>query len=216
MIRTVVLSLTLMFCLVCPVEADVIRAPGLVLSNTVGEVAPRPLSNAIDQTGLSENYVSGVTDYDAFVVQNPVDGGPLWESLFFSTTGDIDFNLGSAFDLNGFLLWNGHLNAATGLNNFQLFSSADAAFSSPSLLGTFDANSGGGLQEFSFATTNTQFVRLRINSNHGNTLQTTAGEFAFREFQVTAVPEPTGLMPLASMFAVAGVGAFRRRRMVSR
>ena len=193
-------------------HAATIVSPGTVINNTLGEFGTRPAAAAIDQSGLSVTYSSGVTDFSTYIGLSPSHGSATadqWLSALGNTTGTIDFDLASTFPLNRILLWNhsGQIGTAgAGINGLTVFTSNVSDFSTSVNVGTFSALSQTNpVQVFNFnQVTNAQFVRLQINSNHGNASFTGAPELAF------ATPEPTTALLFASGLAALAVG---RRRM---
>lgn len=177
---------------------------------------------AIDQSGLSASYVSGVTDFDDFVPTTTTDNGGssfnTWFSASGNTTGQVDFDLGGTFNIGSFAYWADPQGIGQSINIFTLLADDNASFSSPTTLGTYNASDGPGSgppsqnnannfgQVFEFTPTSASFVRLQILSNHGSTLTTGISEAAFE----TVVPEPTslGLLGGALLF-----GGRRSRRM---
>lgn len=167
---------------------------------------------AIDQSGLSANYSTGVTDFDAFTTSTTtVLGGSSFNTWFSqtSTTGNFDFDLGGAFVIESFALWADPQNIGQGVNSFSLLASNDALFSSPAMLGAYNAVDGLGnannfAQVFSFAPTSASFVRMVINSNHGSTFTTGISETAFEVF----VPNPA----TSTLITFTSFATLRRRR----
>lgn len=195
-------------------SGDVIRAPGVVLENTLGSSGRRPLSNAIEQLGLSVAYESGVTDYSTYIASDPLDfydrsGGSGWIANVTRRTGHIDFDFGNSFEFSGLVLWN--LRSPFAMRDFRVFSSDDSAFANPVLLGGFTALPGPNIvspaQEFGFDSIVTRYLRLRVDS--GNTIPG-AAEFAFKS-SVSRVPEPSATL-LLGLGTVALIGIQQRKK----
>ncbi len=142
---------------------------------------------AIDQSGLSASYTSGVTDFASFVASTgTVNGGASFTTWFSqsSVTGNFDFSLGGTFTISAFALWADPQNIGQTVNQFTLLADDNPAFSSPTTLGTFNAADGNPNptnfgQSFPFAPTEASFVRMVIHSNHGSSLTTGFVEAAF-------------------------------------
>lgn len=170
-------------------------------------------SFVINQSGLTAPYVSGVTNFDTYVpTTNTVNGGGglnIWFSAQSVLTGNFEFDLGGSFNIESFALWTDPQAAADqGVNSFALFADDNASFSSPSLLGNYNALEGTGDannfgQVFSFAPTVATHVRMQINSNYGSTFVTGITEAAFE----VVVPEPGSL----ALLAMAPLALMRRR-----
>lgn len=175
---------------------------------------------AIDQSGLSAAYVSGVTDFDAFTATTTTllgaNGFNIWYSAPGVFTGNFDFSLGATRVIESFALWTDpQRTAGQGVQNFTLLADDNAAFSSPTSLGSFTASLApvGGeatnfAQIFTFAPTEAAYVRLEILSNHGGTCCTGISEAAFEEAAV--VPAPPALSLLGTG-CLALLGWLRRR-----
>ena len=144
----------------------------------------------INQAGLSNNYVNGATDFDAFVAGTIhlsgyyttwLSGGPL--------TGNVDFDLGSPATIGGLAMWaNGQPAGLITeyLHDFEVYASADAGFTSPTLLGSFTLNTTYGNDydpghAFAFTPVETRYVRIAILSNHGATWTTAVDEVVFNQ-----------------------------------
>lgn len=169
-------------------------------------------TRAIDQSALASPYISGVTNFDTFVPNTKTSGGGggnvTWYSQQNVLTGNFDFDLGGSFNIESFGLWTDPQNLGQGINSFSLFADDNAGFSSPALLGAYNAanitaetNNFG--QVFTFTPTLATHVRMQINSNHGSTFVTGMVETAFE----TVVPEPGSL----ALAAIASLGLLRRR-----
>lgn len=173
-------------------------------------------TNAINQSGLSDSYVSGVTDFDSFVASTHTVGGGNSHNAWFAesgvTTGVFDFDLGGTFEIESFAFWADPQGIGQSVNSFTLLADDNADFSSPVILGTFNAADGPGGQNsdetnfgqaFGFTPTSASYVRMEIHSNHGSDSTTGISEAAFE-----LIPAPASL----SLFGAALLGLSRRRR----
>src|SRR5262245_22353362 len=98
----------------------------LSATTNMGELFP--LVNAINQTGLSAHYTSGVTNFDVFVATTTHDSEPGTDFVAAVVTGTIIFNLGSVISLDRTAIWNfGPLggNPIFATKDISLFSSAN-------------------------------------------------------------------------------------------
>ena len=159
-----------------------------------------PIANLINQSGISMNYSSGVTDFDTFVGAATLTGNPSWTGGggWASTTGNsfpatIDFDLGAAHNITRMALWND--TDVQALGNFELFASADALFTSLTSLGSFSGvvqNVGTLEQDFDMTDATTQYIRVKGSTVGSQNGLLNIGEFAF-EAGSSVVPEPASL-----------------------
>jgi hypothetical protein len=187
-----------------------------------GYNAPTALSNIIDQSGLSANYVSGVTDFATFTSTTTAcylctPGGSAFSELggvaaVNGTFGDIVFDLGTIKTVGGIAVWNQAGSAS--LNTFDLLANG-------SVIGSFTmaANSQNfpmPASVFSFGPVTSQFVTMRITSNFGYTDGTIMNEVAFDATGTPPVPEPEGYALALSGLAVLGLVSRRARKSADR
>ena len=182
--------------------------------------APPPISGfgweqTINQSGLSANYVSGVTDFSTYVA-----GGPIhtrnntpgnFAASFTLPPDDIDYDLGSTFNVQRMAFWNYPFNFSAGVASMQIFTSSVPNFATSFLAGTFNpVDDGDGninhVQVFDLTDSNARYVRvhvLAVDSTNGT-------GFSEIAFGASNVPEPASLATLG-MGAAALAGSMTRR-----
>ena len=145
------------------------------------------ISNITNQSGLSNAYTSGVTDFSSYVSTTTHNNSSLdniW--AFRGKSGVITLNLGASYTLDALALWpdsaGGGISAIRG---FTLYADTDADTSNlGTSLGSFNAVAPSffpvGSQVFNFGATNTQFVQMEITSNAGSD-RIGLGEVAFAQ-----------------------------------
>jgi hypothetical protein len=206
-----------------PAQASTVIAATAIASPN-GELdtgAPR-LARIIDQSGLSANYVSGVTDFAAFTAGTTHNAG-----LGLANTGvvggvdgfaglpvTLTFGFDRLVSLSQLALWN--VPGQFGVGSFQIFAGAQAL----SGLLTADSPSGPAVpaQVFSFTQVVTDSISLVIRTT-ASTLTTDRpilGEVAFGgNFAVAppaGVPAPGALL----LFGLGLVGVVAARRALPR
>ena len=172
-------------------SAGVILSPLTALaSNTIDGNIDR----TIDQTGLSAPFISGVTDFDAYIASNPTHDSPGPANAWSGNAGllpiNLDYDLGAAYAVDTLALWTSFQGFS--INRFQVFTANNAAFVGATNVGNFDANDTPPpmpAQIFDLLNTNAQYLRVQILSNEG------AGAVNLSELavEVSAVPEPLTL-----------------------
>lgn len=186
--------------------AATILSPAAVINNAIGDAdADNTTATLLDQSGLSIPFVSGVTDFDAYLAQDPLHAtaGAFneWFGPFGVTSGILDFDLGATYAIDRAAVWNEELN---GVKDLSIYVSADPSFADAAHVGDFvlpDTPFGVPYSAEVLALTPTvgRYVRFEIVSSWRD--YASLGEVAF------SVPEPaTGL---ALLIAFAGC----RRRM---
>jgi len=180
---------------------------------SIGDATP---DKTIDQSGLSTGYTSLATDFNTYIASGPTHNNlqfpnvAVWGSSMGTTTGNFDFALGGPFVVEAIALWNIGGDDPTNISFFRLLADDNAAFSSPTDLGSFmtDTNTGpvGSVlpEVYTFTPTLASFVRMEIIRNNNSQAFTSFGEAAFE----VAVPTPTSL-PI--LLAVVGTMILERR-----
>lgn len=175
-----------------------------------GYSAPTALGNIINQSGLSANYVSGVTDFATYTATTTACYGCTPGSDYFAELGGvagmpatITFSFAGPVTLNSIAVWNQQGSAS--LRTFDLLNGTTllGSFAMPTLIGqTLPA-------VFNFAPITLGNITMRITSNDGYANGTMMNEVAFNG-SVAAVPEPATWALMIGGFGLTGA-AMRRR-----
>ena len=190
---------------------EIISPTGAVIN--VGGPGFGTINDTFNHAGLITNFVSGVTNFNAYIGGNPLHDFVFingeWFSNLPSTTATVTYDLGGARLIDRLALWN---EDASGIGRLSLLTSLDnITFSA---LGAFSPtdnplNVNYGPDTFSFATTNARYVRFVMTGcpQAPSIFDACAiGEVGFR---VAEIPEPE---TYALMLAGLGVLAFVARR----
>ncbi|MGK7944687.1 MAG: PEP-CTERM sorting domain-containing protein [Microcystaceae cyanobacterium] len=198
-------------------QAGTIVVPNSVSTPILSEMFP--VTNTINQTGLSVGYTEG-DDFDTYLSGNPThtsaQGNDFRSDNVGDTTGAITFDFGIATTLESLAFWNFSFAPSLGnaVTSFSLEASLTSDFSSSTNLGTFSptvpSTNPTTAQVFPFAPTNAQFIRLNILANNsGNRIG--IGEVLFEESQdIPPTPEPSSVLGL---LLIGGVGLFAKKRL---
>jgi len=207
-----------------PTAAQSIIRP-VAATITSGGPGSGSIADTYNGAGLSTNFVSGVTNFDAYIASNPTHSFLFQDREWFSnlgtTSASVTYDLGSVFGIDRLALWNDEI---SGIGNLNLLGSLDgstfAAFASG--LTPTDNPEGANYRAdvFAFATQSVRYVRFdmsRCPQPEPGTYDSCAiGEVAFRTAAVSTVPEPSTYLLMGSgLLALGGVAANRRKRLAA-
>ena len=190
--------------------AGVIISPESATATSVEMPDISVIENAIDQSGLSTGFTSGVTDFDTYIDSNPThnhsNANSYWGATFDTPT--MTFDLGNEFTIDALALWNHGL---LGIRNANIYGSTDGI--DFILIATITpSNQGNVAQIFSFAATALRYIQFDIMRCGSQFDTCRVGEVAFRVADVSEAPIPAALPLLLS--GLAGLGFAARRRKI--
>ena len=178
------------------------------------------IADTYNQNGLLSKYISGVTDFDAYMSTNPRHSPLFSPSEWFSSaplnSASVTYNLGTARHIAAMAYWN---EESAGTGSIDLLKSLDGVnftLVASSLVPTDNPNNASYRPDvFSFGAVNAQFLRVNLSGcpqGGGPTTWCAIGEVAFNAVAapVSEVPEPASLGLLG--LGLAGLAALRRRR----
>lgn len=180
----------------------------------VPSAANTSLSSVIDQSGLSSQYVSGVTEASAYFASDPTHENfrdSSWSAQIIQPSVQVTFDLGGSYDLEAFALWNRGV-TFQGVRDFSLSFSDTADFSNATSVSGLVGGAAGSIDAvlaelFTFSIVRASFVRMDIFSTYNVNGSLTFQEVAFVG-DVSEVPAP----PAFALFAAGlAVSRFRRR-----
>jgi hypothetical protein len=200
-----------------PASADVILG---AVAGTINLGGPGfgTLTETFDQSGLSSTYVSGVTDFDAYLATGPTHTPLFFPFEWFSNAGTIaasaTYDLGAVHTIGRVALWN---EDAAGIGLLSLFGSQDGVGFSPLSLDLSPTNRAAGqdygVDVFGFAAAQVRYIRFDMSACPQPDISFVpacgVGEVAFAAVPA-AVPEPASIALLG--LGLTAVAVWRRRR----
>jgi hypothetical protein len=203
---------------------DRASAAGLIISPTNAVINSNgpgfgSITDTINQNGLFTKYISGFTDFDAYLSTNPqhtdIFSGYEWFGNSGTTTAIVTYDLGAIKSVDKLALWNEEI---SGIGLLDLYSSQDGIKFSALSLGIKPIDNPRGnypAQVFSFSTVAARYIKFDISQspqpNPGSFPSAAIGEVAFRQVQV---PEPASLIGILGLGAF-GVTSLRKRKQAS-
>jgi hypothetical protein len=207
-------------------QASVITSPtGATASSTfIVEGFDFDIGNTIDHSGLSANFISGVTDFDAYLAGKPMHAAMADQNEWFSEEGvtqnSVIYDLGSARTVDRLALWNEEFSGfGTGRISYSLDGQTFLSLISIAPVDS-PADQPYGAQVFGWETVSARYFRFDVSgcpqADGSPRLLCGIGEVAFsvvNEPPPPRVPEPGTFALLALGLAAArGIGRARRSR----
>ena len=197
--KSFILVIFLFFLYAGVAQATVIRS-AVAVRNTFSEWTPGSyeIKNVSDQSGLNQNYISGVTDWDSYFSTSPyhsstANGNEWWGNANSGLTGDVVFDLGEIYYIDKFAIWNEEEN---GISYLTISTSTDALSFLSVAIDLKPTNNQFGNQYtadiFSLTESMARYVKLEIFATGDNGYNTVSmGEIAFSTTDVAPAPEPS-------------------------
>lgn len=197
-------------------QAAVVIAPVTAVVEIGGEAGSDfGISNLFDQSGLTEGYDSGLTDFDEFLAAEPQHSASGAGREWFAQSGQlaarITFDLGGLFDLRHLALWN---EEAGGVGRLKIYA-MDKLIADVSPTDNASGARFYGAERFDFGPVATRYVTFELSDCGGTYQGCSLGEVAFGGFaEGASVPEPATWTMM--ILGVWGAGAMLRRARASR
>ncbi|BCG62844.1 MAG: hypothetical protein methR_P0507 [Methyloprofundus sp.] len=207
------------------VNAGVVISPSIINGPSA---AAGNVNGLINQSGLSSTYISGITDFNSYLATNPthIDVASNISRGYASVTPfpvNLDLDFGLSYTITDAVLWNWNWATTAGTDQFEVFSSIDATFSTLTSLGTFNMNevasnnTAANHQLFDLTDISTQYLRVALQSNHGFSGGSSGVglvEMAFgAEAPTTSAPTPSAIALLG--LGIAGLQISRKRQAIT-
>ena len=187
--------------------AGVIVQPTSVSTNYA--VIGGSFDRTIDQSGLSQNYVSGVTDFASFAATtHAAPGGGNGVQISFPNQGGTSatYGLGGLTSIAGLAYWGHQFGGHTQVVSFFADLDNDISNGTLGLLGSIADLSGSGADMLAFTAVSASFVHMVLDS-------TSQGAPVFAELAFDQqVPEPATMLLAALGLAGAACGTRTRRK----
>ena len=179
------------------------RISTVTATTTMGSGFGTSLTNTVNGVGLSS--LSLTATHDGTTPANS------WVSLAPATTGQVTFDLGGSFPVDGFSFWNQNgggpgANGSTGIQGVSILSSTNGSTfvpvpGAPSIFTQQPGTTAVPPQIVTFPTVTATHIRFNILSNWGD------AQTGFAEVGFNAVPEPAA----GALLLVGVAGALSRR-----
>jgi hypothetical protein len=203
--------------------AGTASATGLIFSPVDGVINDGgpgfgSLADTYNQNGLSSKFISGVTDFDAYLALRPLHtdifSGYEWFSNSGTQSATVTYDLGSVKSIDRLALWNEESSGIRSLN--LLYSTDNVNFSelASGLAPIDNPSTSYAAQIFSFSQTSARYVRFEASGcpqpNAAVYFAACAiGEVAFSGTNsATSVPEPFTIVGTL----IGGTAAMRMRK----
>ncbi len=200
-------------------NSSVIISPDSVIDAPPTVITGFSYDRTIDQSGLSLNFTSGLTDFDTYVAQNPTHTGSNTPQTYAASTRlpnpylNVDYDLGSTYVVEKMAFWNYPFPDSAAIVGINVYTSDTADFLTSLLVGTFSPISDGNritnineVQIFDLLDSTARYLRLQITA----TETTTGNGFSELALGVTPVPLPAAVWLFGS--GMAGLIGFSRRK----
>ena len=211
--------LSTMLCSITNVNANTILSPIAAVASSEFSLV-FGINNTINQSGLSSNFVSGVTDFDTYLAINPTHSVLSSQNEWFTPEGihsaQVNYDLGGIYNIDKLALWNEEASGIGAFNisvssdntNFSLLSAGLMPFNNP-------LDSDYLAEVFLFGSTSARYVRFDITDcPQANSIFDGCGigEVAFSG-ELSPIPVPAALPLMASALGAFGLVGRRRNKL---
>lgn len=206
-------------CVSFEANASVILSPISVIDAPNTIVTGFSFDRTIDQSGLTTQFISGETDFDAYIGLDPTHvstNSPQTHAVTGHTPNpflNIDYDLGGNYLIESLAFWNYAWPDSAGITSFNIFTSDTTDFNLLTEVGSFNPQLDGNritrinfAQVFDLDDTSARYVRFQIASVDNDNVGSGFSEIAFG---VTPVPLPSAIWLFFSGL-LALVGFFKK------